>query len=256
MAEFSFLNPHDDDLIEPLDSVPYWQSRHHLDAFVPNPNPTTGENDSITAVDGDNQVNYVTLDLFPHGVDQSDIPLELDLLARFDGGGNLGFRVPVGSGSEEDENEFVEMDLNTHERQSDAVEVIDMDEDFDVSSTRNNLELERSFNDFLESILFDDFSIFEPVDEMLFWQPAENEIRGTPPASKTSVENLESVILTEEDVENDNALCAVCVDGMPVGDIAKQLPCSHRYHGDCIVRWLGIRNTCPVCRFELPTDDP
>ncbi|PSR96583.1 E3 ubiquitin-protein like [Actinidia chinensis var. chinensis] len=94
--------------------------------------------------------------------------------------------------------------------------------------------------------------------EMLFGQFAENEnaLIGRPPASKTVLENLPSVILTQEDVENDNALCAVCKDGIIVGEQAKQLPCSHRYHGDCIVPWLGIRNTCPVCRYELPTDDP
>ncbi|XP_058194707.1 E3 ubiquitin-protein ligase CIP8 [Rhododendron vialii] len=94
--------------------------------------------------------------------------------------------------------------------------------------------------------------------EMLFGQFAENEnsMIGRPPASKTVVENLESVVVTKEDVESDNSLCAVCKDGMTVGEKAKQLPCSHRYHGDCIVPWLGIRNTCPVCRYELPTDDP
>ncbi|XP_074370833.1 uncharacterized protein LOC141711988 [Apium graveolens] len=93
--------------------------------------------------------------------------------------------------------------------------------------------------------------------ETLFAQFGENEnaIIGRPPASKNVVENLDLVLITEGDVENDNALCAVCKDGMNVGEKAKQLPCSHRYHGDCIVPWLGIRNTCPVCRYELPTDD-
>ncbi|PQM39413.1 E3 ubiquitin-protein ligase Praja-1 [Prunus yedoensis var. nudiflora] len=39
-------------------------------------------------------------------------------------------------------------------------------------------------------------------------------------------------------------------------DPVRSLPCCHYYHQDCIVPWLGIRNTCPVCKYELPTDDP
>ncbi|CAK9147890.1 unnamed protein product [Ilex paraguariensis] len=93
--------------------------------------------------------------------------------------------------------------------------------------------------------------------EMLFGQFTETEISliGRPPAAKSATENLPSVVCTKEDVESNNALCAVCKDEMGVGEMAKKLPCLHRYHGDCIVPWLGIRNTCPVCRYELPTDD-
>ncbi|KAF5730222.1 hypothetical protein HS088_TW20G00595 [Tripterygium wilfordii] len=93
--------------------------------------------------------------------------------------------------------------------------------------------------------------------DMLFGHFAENESAplGRPPASKYVVENLPEVVINAEDVKNNNALCAVCKDEINVGKKAKQLPCEHKYHGDCILPWLGIRNTCPVCRHELPTDD-
>ncbi|CAM8933953.1 unnamed protein product [Rhodiola kirilowii] len=83
----------------------------------------------------------------------------------------------------------------------------------------------------------------------------ESGVMGKPPAAKSVVENLAVVVMTQADVKSKNSLCAVCKDDMGVGEKAKRLPCSHSYHGDCIIPWLGIRNTCPVCRFELPTDD-
>ncbi|KAF6171680.1 hypothetical protein GIB67_007201 [Kingdonia uniflora] len=93
--------------------------------------------------------------------------------------------------------------------------------------------------------------------EMLFGQFTENEQsqRGSPPTARSFVEKLPSFCLTQEDVDSKNALCAVCKDDISVEEEAKLLPCSHYYHGDCILPWLNIRNTCPVCRFELPTDD-
>lgn len=83
----------------------------------------------------------------------------------------------------------------------------------------------------------------------------DNITRGSPPAAKLVVSALPSITLTEEDVANNNCLCAICKDEFSLKEKANQLPCSHLYHGDCILPWLGIRNTCPVCRYELPTDD-
>ncbi|MCL7032858.1 hypothetical protein MKW94_001029 [Papaver nudicaule] len=80
-----------------------------------------------------------------------------------------------------------------------------------------------------------------------------NVIRGAPPAAKSAVLGLEDVVIG---VEEEGLVCAVCKESMPAGEKAKKLPCEHSYHGDCIVPWLSTRNSCPICRFELPTDDP
>ncbi|XP_074278055.1 uncharacterized protein LOC141601658 [Silene latifolia] len=102
----------------------------------------------------------------------------------------------------------------------------------------------------------DDY-IYTAEYETMFGQFPDggNAILGRPPASKVAIEKLPSVVITEKDVVDEKSLCAVCKDHIEVGEEGKKLPCSHLYHGDCIIPWLGIRNTCPVCRFELPTDD-
>jgi Ring finger domain len=83
----------------------------------------------------------------------------------------------------------------------------------------------------------------------------DNVIRcGNPPAAKGVVETLPTIILSDEK-EKEIVTCAICKDEMAVEEKVTKLPCGHFYHKDCIVPWLGIRNSCPVCRFELPTDD-
>ncbi|KAJ0918960.1 putative transcription factor C2H2 family [Helianthus annuus] len=94
--------------------------------------------------------------------------------------------------------------------------------------------------------------------EALLQTLADSDIigrRGAPPAAKSAVENLHTV---EVNSSNCNEICAVCKDNVVnnEGKVVKQLECGHMYHGECIVPWLGSRNSCPVCRFELPTDDP
>ncbi|KAM3342684.1 E3 ubiquitin-protein ligase CIP8-like [Capsicum galapagoense] len=96
--------------------------------------------------------------------------------------------------------------------------------------------------------------VYDTDHEALFGQFLESEgaMKGSPPAAKSVVENLPLVVLKEEE---NKTTCAVCKDEILVVEKVTELPCSHYYHWECIVPWLNIRNTCPVCRHELPTDD-
>ncbi|KAF4132568.1 Ring finger domain [Phytophthora infestans] len=78
---------------------------------------------------------------------------------------------------------------------------------------------------------------------------------GAPPAAKEVVEKLPKVKITQGEVDG-SAECPVCKDFFAVDDEVHRLPCEHSFHPDCILPWLKQHNSCPLCRFELPTDDP
>ncbi|XVF67014.1 hypothetical protein PTKIN_Ptkin10aG0086500 [Pterospermum kingtungense] len=97
-----------------------------------------------------------------------------------------------------------------------------------------------------------------PGLEQLIQQLAENDPNryGTPPASKSAIDSLPSVKISKNHLNSEFNQCAVCMDEFEEGTQAKQMPCKHLYHKDCILPWLELHNSCPVCRHELPTDDP
>ncbi|KAG6650228.1 E3 ubiquitin-protein ligase RING1-like [Carya illinoinensis] len=62
---------------------------------------------------------------------------------------------------------------------------------------------------------------------------------------------LDSTISAIPTVKQEN--CPVCMEEYEVGGEARELPCKHIYHSDCIVPWLRLNNSCPVCRHEVQT---
>ncbi|KAG6382675.1 hypothetical protein SASPL_157619 [Salvia splendens] len=84
---------------------------------------------------------------------------------------------------------------------------------------------------------------------------AENEgsRRGAPPASLSYMNNLPRLTINGDKQQQQE--CAICKDSFTLGAVVNQLPCLHLYHPSCILPWLATRNTCPLCRYEFPTDD-
>jgi len=91
-----------------------------------------------------------------------------------------------------------------------------------------------------------------PGLEQLLQHLAENDPNryGTPPAKKEAIDALPDVAIEEHSIQ-----CSVCLDDFEVGSEAKELPCKHRFHGECILPWLELHSSCPVCRLELPSDE-
>ncbi|XWS23183.1 hypothetical protein CRYUN_Cryun29cG0099200 [Craigia yunnanensis] len=74
---------------------------------------------------------------------------------------------------------------------------------------------------------------------------------GQPPASKESIEAMPIV----EIGESEDGDCVVCLEEWKAGEVAKVMPCKHKFHDECIEKWLGIHGSCPVCRYKMPVDE-
>lgn len=90
-----------------------------------------------------------------------------------------------------------------------------------------------------------------PGLDLLLQHLAENDPNryGTPPAQKEAIEALPSVKI-EKPLQ-----CSVCLDDFEVGHEAKEMPCKHKFHSGCILPWLELHSSCPVCRFQIAADE-
>jgi len=73
---------------------------------------------------------------------------------------------------------------------------------------------------------------------------------GPPPMASDTISAIPTVTIDKKVLEK-NANCSVCFEDFSVGDQARLLECGHCFHTDCIVPWLELHGTCPVCRKVL-----
>ncbi|CDF33945.1 unnamed protein product [Chondrus crispus] len=72
----------------------------------------------------------------------------------------------------------------------------------------------------------------------------------TPSSASTAFED-------ERDGEEEESVCAVCLDNFETGQQVRFLACGHLYHRVCIDPWLqSSSNCCPLCKREVPNLPP
>ena len=99
-----------------------------------------------------------------------------------------------------------------------------------------------AMEDFFQSLLGQTNFYMEALDP-------QNSVNrsGPPPVSKLALAELPDIT-----AEGTSLLCGICGDDA----CETRLPCGHTFHkGSCVELWLNRHCTCPVCRYELPTDD-
>lgn len=61
----------------------------------------------------------------------------------------------------------------------------------------------------------------------------------------------------ELDSDDDDGVCAICLEEFETGEEVRLLACSHLYHRHCIDPWLqSSSNCCPLCKREVPNLPP
>jgi hypothetical protein len=57
----------------------------------------------------------------------------------------------------------------------------------------------------------------------------------------------------DPDIHNnadDPDICSICRQELE-GSITRGRLCNHRFHKDCLIRWLDTKHTCPICRRSM-----
>ncbi|EDW80709.1 uncharacterized protein Dwil_GK11676 [Drosophila willistoni] len=94
----------------------------------------------------------------------------------------------------------------------------------------------------------------EGLDTIVTQMLNQMETSGPPPLSAQRIQEIPNVQISRDEVDK-KMQCSICWDDFKLDETVRKLPCSHLYHENCIVPWLNLHSTCPICRKSLANAD-
>ncbi|KAI3978410.1 hypothetical protein MKX01_013208 [Papaver californicum] len=83
------------------------------------------------------------------------------------------------------------------------------------------------------------------------------EIKNVPPRDQTkpAKHSFEDSSLKRKSEEDENSMCPICLnvinDEKDENGTASLPNCSHRFHFQCILKWMQKKQNCPLCRSDI-----
>jgi hypothetical protein len=62
---------------------------------------------------------------------------------------------------------------------------------------------------------------------------------------------LEIVIINEENKNNYEGMCTICLEEFVITNKVFRHQCNNKFHKDCILQWMRVKDTCPLCKEKI-----
>ncbi|XP_047152525.1 E3 ubiquitin protein ligase RIE1-like [Vigna umbellata] len=69
--------------------------------------------------------------------------------------------------------------------------------------------------------------------------------------SMVPIETSSAYLANERLLLPEDAECCICLCSYEDGAELHALPCNHHFHSSCIVKWLKMNATCPLCKYNI-----
>ena len=66
-----------------------------------------------------------------------------------------------------------------------------------------------------------------------------------------TIDHMPTTTYNENSSSGDDNTCTICQDEFKNGDEIRTLPCFHKFHKDCIDKWLDRSSVCPICKKDI-----